>query len=47
MVADRRLRMLYGLCGRLTGIVVEGRLRVLPDNPKGVFYRGDEALGVR
>lgn len=29
------------------GIVVEGRLRVLPDDPKGVFYRMDEALGVR
>lgn len=29
------------------GIVVEGRLRVLPDDPKGLFYRMDDALGVK
>lgn len=28
------------------GIVVEGRLRVLSDDPKGVFYRMDGAIGV-
>jgi hypothetical protein len=29
------------------GIVVEGRLRVLPDDPKGVFYRMDEANPIK